>query len=380
MIGNWTHTTGTMVIDTQVSANRFTQGDLLLRLHEYKPTDMGLPSYLDQLCTEQENCMLPNVDFTGNNTYQDISQGASSFDRARNMQGTVNITKVTSNHTLRGGVDVRQAQRLRSAGGTPSGQLTFTNDFTRQASDTAQLTPSNLGPTMAAFMLGIPTTTVATIQRPFAYRNQYFGAFGQDSWRVTQNLTLNVGLRVEWENGIREDDNAMVTDFDPEAKLAISDAAEAAYARSPLSQLPASQFRVRGGPIYATAAGQDGRSWRPQTMLMPRVSAAYKLGEKTVAKFGYGMFYDTLNAADYTANNLGYNSTTTVTNSTDFGQTFGVSLAGSVPDARRRQPLPAAFQRHARRGLRRRLGVEHAEPESRARPASAVAHRGSAGN
>ncbi len=62
--------------------------------------------------------MLPNVDFTGNNTYQDISQGASSFDRARNMQGTVNVTKVTSNHTLRGGIDLRQAQRLRSAGGT----------------------------------------------------------------------------------------------------------------------------------------------------------------------------------------------------------------------------------------------------------------------
>jgi len=59
-------------------------------------------------------------------------------------------------------------------------------------------------------------------------------------------------------------------------------------------------------------------------MFMPRVSAAYKLGEKTVVKGGYGLFYDTLNAADYTANNLGYNSTTTVTNSTDFGQTFAL--------------------------------------------------------
>ena len=331
MIGNWTHTTGTMVIDTQLSANRFTQGDLLERLHEYRPTSVGLPSYLDQLCEAQENCMLPNVDFTGNNTYQDISQGASSFDRARNMQGTVNVTKVTSAHTLRGGIDLRQAQRLRSAGGNPSGQLTFTNEFTRQASDTTQLTPSNLGLTMAAFMLGVPSTTVATIQREYSYRNQYFGTFAQDSWRMNENLTVNLGLRMEWENGIREDDNAMVTDFDPEATLSISDAAEAAYARSPLAQLPASQFRVRGGPIYATAAGQDGRSWRPQTLFMPRVSAAYKLGEKTVAKFGYGMFYDTLNAADYTANNLGYNSTTTNTNSTDFGQTFGVSLADPFP-------------------------------------------------
>ena len=54
------------------------------------------------------------------------------------------------------------------------------------------------------------------------------------------------------------------------------------------------------------------------------MSAAYKLGEKAVLKGGYGLFYDTLNATDYDANNLGYNSTTTVTNSTDFGQTFAL--------------------------------------------------------
>ncbi|HKY19901.1 MAG TPA: carboxypeptidase regulatory-like domain-containing protein [Vicinamibacterales bacterium] len=331
MIGNWTRATGTMVIDAQIAANRFTQGDLLERLHEYKPSDMGLPTYLDAHCAAQQNCMLPSVDFTGDNNYQDISSSASSFDRARNLQGRVNLTKITSKHTLRGGVDVRQAQRQRSAGGNPSGQLTFSNDFTRQASDTSQLTPSNLGPTLAAFMLGIPTTSIATIQRDFSYSNQYLGAYGQDSWRVGENLTVNLGLRVEWENGIREADNAMVTDFDPDAKLAISDAAEAAYARSPLGQLPASQFRVRGGAVYASATGQDGRSWRPQTMFMPRVSAAYKLGEKTVVKGGYGMFYDTLNAADYSANNLGYNSTTTVTNSTNFGQTFGISLGDPFP-------------------------------------------------
>jgi hypothetical protein len=319
MIGNWTHTTGTMVIDTQVAANRFTQGDLRLRQHEFTPTDMGLPGYLDEHCAAQGDCMLPQVNIGG---YQGISGGTSSFDYGRNLQGTVNVTKVTSSHTLRGGVDVRRAQRLRSPGGNPSGLLSFNNEFTRQASDTSQLTPSNIGLSMAAFMLGIPNQSQVTIQRGFSYRNNYLGAYGQDSWRVNENLTVNVGLRVEWENGIKEDDNAMVTDFDPDAKLAISDLAEAAYARAPLAQLPASQFRVRGGAVYASAPGQDGRSWRPQTMFMPRASAAYKLGEKTVVKAGYGLFYDTLNAADYTANNLGYNSTTTVTNSTDFGQTF----------------------------------------------------------
>ena len=40
--------------------------------------------------------------------------------------------------------------------------------------------------------------------------------------------------------------------------VTISDLAEAAYARAPIAQLPASQFRVRGGSVFATDPGQDG--------------------------------------------------------------------------------------------------------------------------
>jgi len=263
--------------------------------------------------------------------YQGFGSGASSFDHGRNYQGTVNVTKVTSSHTLRGGVDARLARRIRTAGGNPSGSLAYTNDFTKQASDNSQLTPSNLGLSMAAFMLGIPTTTTATIQQGFAYRNHYLAGFGQDSWRLTQNLTLNVGLRFEWEDGISEDSDANITDFDPTAKLAISDLAEQAYARSPIAGMPAADFHVRGGSVYANAPGQDGMSWRPEALWMPRVSAAYKLGDKTVVKGGYGLFYDTLNAGDYGGTTLGYNSTTQNTNSNDFGQTFSVSLADPFP-------------------------------------------------
>jgi len=58
-------------------------------------------------------------------------------------------------------------------------------------------------------------------------------------------------------------------------------------------------------------------------MWMPRVSGAYTLGERTVIKGGYGLFYDTLNAGDYTGfNQLGYSSATTNVTSTDFGQSW----------------------------------------------------------
>jgi hypothetical protein len=302
-----------------VATNRFFQDDLFKRLHDYKPTNMGLPGYLDEFCQAQNNCMLPVVNITG---YQGISSAASSGDTATNLQGTVNLTKIKSVHTVRGGVDVRLAQRKRGPGGTPSGQLAFTNEFTRQASDTAQLTPSNLGLSLAAFMLGIPSTSVATVQPITNLRNHFLAGYAQDTWRLTGNLTINFGLRYEREDGISEDRGAMIVDFDPNTKPAIADLAEAAYARSPIPQLAPSDFHVRGGSVYASASGRDGTTWRPEVMWMPRVSAAYRLGDKNVLKAGYGIYYDTLNAADYTANIIGFSSTTTNTNSTDFGQTF----------------------------------------------------------
>ena len=57
-------------------------------------------------------------------------------------------------------------------------------------------------------------------------------------------------------------------------------------------------------------------------MWMPRLSASYALGEKTVLKGGYGIYYDTLNAADYNPNTTGFSSNDDQHQQTDFGQTF----------------------------------------------------------
>ena len=382
VVGNWTRTFGTTVIDTQVASNRFFQDDLLKRLHEFKPTDMGLPAYLDEFCAAQNDCMLPVVNLNANNGgYQGISTGAVSGDRTTNLQSTFNVTKVSGAHTLRGGVDGRLAQRQRGPGGNPSGQLTFTNEFTRQASDTAQLTPSNLGLTLAAFMLGIPSTSTATIQPTSNLRNHFFGAYGQDSWRLN-NLTLTFGLRFEWEDGISEDDNAMIVDFDPDAPSWPSRIWPKRPTRGRRSRNSrAASFRVRGGSIFATDAGQDGKSWRSQAMWMPRVAAAYKLGEKTVIKAGYGMYYDTLNAADF-------NPEYARLQLDDHGhQQHG--LRSDVPDgqpvrgrARDFGSISAAVGRHAvrradgipaRGRYHRRLGVHGSEPEPSPRAAAAVA-------
>src|SRR5688572_3133976 len=339
--GNWTRAFGQTVLDTQLSANKFYTLDKQHELTKYKPTDFGLPGYLDEFCQAKSACQMPRVliGSGGNGFYQQLSRDVNrQSDETTNLQGQFNATQVRGSHTLRGGVDVRRAMRGRMGGGNASGLLTFSRDYTRQASDESLLTASNLGLSLAAFMLGVPTSIQLDDQVDASLYNHYVGTFAQDSWRVTPNLTLNVGLRFEYEDGIREKDDRMLVGFDPDALTSISQAAEAAYLASGVANTPGMlpSISVRGGSVFATDPGHPA-SWKGQAMWMPRVSAAYKLGERMVLKGGWGLYYDTLNAGDVTngtvvAYQTGYGVTTVTGNSADLGRTFVYNLNAAQGD------------------------------------------------
>jgi hypothetical protein len=325
--GTWTRVVGTTVIDTQVATNRFNQVDKYKGLSAFKPTDVGLPGYLDSFCDGKGGCMMPFVSIGG---YVTLGGFTSDGDTATHVQAQSTVTTIRNAHTLRGGVDVRRAERNRTGGGARSGRLNFTRDYTRQASDESQLTASNLGLALAAFELGLPTSASLDDQSPATYTNYFVGAFGQDTWRLGR-LTLNAGLRFEYENGIREAADRMIVGFDPAARLSITDIAQSAYLASGLrnqANMP-SAISVLGGPIFATTPGQTGESWAGQALWMPRLSAAVRLGDRTIAKGGYGLYYDTLNAADYNANQSGYDVTTNSPISDDLGLTFNWSAPGT---------------------------------------------------
>jgi hypothetical protein len=318
--GTWTRVLGATVIDTQVASNRFNQVDKFHGLSAFKPTDAGLPSYLDAFCEGKGGCMLPLFNIGGY-----ISPGGltSDGDTATHIQAQSTVTTVKRAHTIKGGIDVRHAQRDRTGGGARSGQLNFSRDYTRQASDETQLTASNIGLALAAFELGLPTSASLADESPATYGNYFVGAFGQDTWRLGR-LTLNTGLRFEYENGVSEKGDRMVVGFDPTAQLAITALAESAYRASGL-QNQANMYpsiSVVGGPVFATTPGQSGESWKGQALWMPRLSAALAVGSRTIVKGGYGLYYDTLNAADYSANQSGYDVTTTSPMSDDLGLTF----------------------------------------------------------
>jgi hypothetical protein len=321
--GNWTRAFGATVIDTNIASNWFLDSERRLGLKRYKPTDFGFPQYIDDYCSARTGgCQMPEVSIAGYQGFGGPNVGV--YPEVLNVQGQVNVTHVRGSHTIRAGTDNRNHTRELPNMGDTSPVVSYTNNYTRAADDTVVFPAQNLGLSWAAFMMGIPNSFTLDNNIAPDLQSPFFSAYGQDTWRVNRNLTVNFGFRWEYENGILESQRRDIVDWDPDAITSITALAENAYAANPNPNRPASTFLVRGGPLFASDPATNGRSWKGQHMWMPRVSGAYRLGARTVLKGGYGMFYDTLNAANYTPLTTGFTAQSTRVTTNDFGQTWAL--------------------------------------------------------
>ena len=246
------------------------------------------------------------------------------------LSGT--ITKVTGAHTLRMGFDGRVNREFRNRfPQQTSPDLVFNAAYTSAGSGAAA---PQLGGEIASFLLGLPGTT-SNMGRIASYAEQdkYLGLFFQDDWKVSRKLTLNVGLRWDLESGITERYNRSVYRFDTTTPNPISAGAIANYARSPIPELPLSQFKVNGGLTYAGVNGNPSNYWSPRyTNFQPRVGLAYQVDAKTVVRAGYGIFTGPLGVYYTNTIQTGFSQTTPIQASLDNGLTYVASTANPFPN------------------------------------------------
>jgi hypothetical protein len=309
--------TSSTVLDLQGAINHFREGNILTDVATaFKPSDVGLPAYMDQFAGE--NHALPIMAMSG---YDTLGQAVPAWTNFVLASTKLNLTHIRGAHTITAGLDVRDHRRSGGNPGEVNGRYTFNNSFTSREEDGLTVA-ANLGHSYAAFLMGLPATASADINANYVLNNPYAGWFVQDSWRATSRLTLMFGLRMENEWGRRERYNRVIGWFDPTAELSITAAAQSAYAAAPVPELSASQFSVRGGSVYPGVNGAQTRLQSNEFMLLPRFGAAYQLRSRTVLRGGYGIYFDTLNAQNVGPDQSGFSRATVSPITNDFGQTW----------------------------------------------------------
>jgi hypothetical protein len=258
-----------------------------------------------------------------------------------NHDFTLTFNKEIGHHAIKFGPEFRAyRQNQFEPDNTSTGQLNFGTTYTQGPLDNSAASP--IGQGLASMLLGISDTGDVTVNASYAEQSTTWAGYIHDDWRVSNKLTVNIGLRYEYESPITERYNRSVLGFNPTATLPISAQVASNYGQNPTQGLSPSQFNTQGGLTFAGVNGAPRGLWNAYgKSFMPRFGLAYSLGHNTVVRAGYGIYYGFLGTRRTNVIQTGFSQTTYEVDSLDGGLTFVNSLANPFPNGIQ-QPLGAA--------------------------------------
>ena len=311
------------ILDLRVGYTRFIQAAYRTRSSPFDATTLGFPASFN---AQRPVSIVPRFQF---DQYPNFGPRNPSQNTTNILSFQPSISQIRGNHSLKLGGDIRDI-RVNAKGASFSfggGLFTFNRAFT---SRDPQVTDNTSGSAIASLLLGYPTDNSNGVDflPQIAFRSGYYAVYLQDDWKISRKLTLNLGLRYDYESAPTERYNRQNRGF---AFNQASPLATAVKAAAGASECPACQ-NLTGGLLFAGVNGQPAAAFDADTNnIQPRVGASYRLFEKTILRGGYGLFY--LPQAEF-------GGTTGFSLSTPFAATVGGGANAFIPAFTLSNPFP----------------------------------------
>ena len=301
----------------------------------FDPTKLGLPSYFKNVGLT--NCF-PSISVSGMGTSINIPDTGGGFiGDCQYMNQSYdtfseygNVTKVHGAHTFKMGADWfdnRWSQRQTAA----SNGFSFGADMTQGPNPLAPSATSGFG--WASFLFGTGDSGSIQSSSPGEFVSYHsYGFYFQDDWKISPKLTVNLGLRYDFNAPWTEKHNR-INDWNGTGVVTVNG------------------ITLRGGLEFPGVNGVPrGQFQNNRTNFAPRAGFAYSVDEKTVLRGGFGIYYGPINGAAFAGNMSPY---TGYSASTSWNANNGVQPVDLLSN-----PFPNGFTRAPdnRQGLLTLLG------------------------
>jgi len=227
-------------------------------------TDVGGDAGIAGVSADPFDWGVPSLSFTSISSLRDVNPSESV---SRTLAATVTMMKISGKHTIRWGGDVRSLFSENRSSADARGSFVFTGMYASGGAG------GRSGLDVADFLLGL--SQQASVQYGPGrerFAATAFSLYVQDDWRLSAKVTLNLGLRYEFQSPYTEADDRLVT-LDAPADFSAAVPVRAGQDGPYRGRYTRSLVRADAGNVA------------------PRLGLAWRASSKVVVRGGYSINY-----------------------------------------------------------------------------------------
>lgn len=280
---------------------------------DFPASSLGLPSALD---TAGGLTMFPRFSIGG---YSSLGNTDNRYNAFMTYTAAATVTKIHGAHTWKFGYEGRMIRVNNRESRSTSGDFSFAANFTQGPNPNTAAVDRGNG--LASLFAGVGSGSLIQSFKDAAAQSFYTALYAQDDWRVTNKLTLNLGLRYDLDSPRTERFDRM-NYFDPSA-------------RSPLAGRAPGFPNLSGGLVFVGVDGRPRSQYKwDRNNFGPRIGFAYQVSQKTTIRGGWGnIFSPSPQQAHGTVGPFGFRTQTP----------WVASIDGITPNDTISNPFPRGF-------------------------------------